>query len=516
MAGTGRAPWHRGAVRRAALLAPARPALVGVAFGTCTIWYADTFNAYKPEALGVVLGLVAIRVGITGLRSERPSRVALAGAIIGINLGVHAIAALALALLFTAAVLVELFDRRRALRVALVGLGCAALLAACVTLSMGWALQGRALVAGDAQRPHLAANGSDPTLVYLERNAGHFGPVSQRPLTSELAKGIDNPWPGLDLLSIGGGLALAAIGIGIVAASVLDDRRARRLLASMIVFAILETAVVVYFAASYDTYIPRHTGLSRLFGYAPLVFALLGGLAVQGYGALARRLTRSPIRPRLRAGVAVFVACGAVLGATMLTADSYRGQKAIPADGQTALRYLARHASSGQVLLSNAGTRGVFEFWTPVDDVLEARQPLIEKAAFLDRGINLLDRAHVYLDGSGEANFADRLHVSWIVIADRASDVGAAALYGLPPAQYTYRGFERVWHRDGITVYRRVKPLPGAPVLGPVRHRAAQTIAAVLLVLLAMGTCLLAIAWVTPKRRARRGGRVSRSASQVG
>jgi hypothetical protein len=492
------------------------PALAGAALGACTIWYSGTFNAYKPEAMGVVLGLVAIRVGVTGLRTDRPSRVALAGAIIGVNMGVHAIAAFALALLFAAAMLVELFDRRRALRIAITGLGCAALLAACITLSMGWALQGRALVSGDAQRPHLAANGSDPTLVYLERNVGHFGPVGQKTLTSELAEGIDNPWPGLDLLSIGGVLALATIGIGVVAASVIDDRRARKLLGSIAVFAVLEAAVAAYFAASYDTYIPRHTGLSRLFGYTPLGLALLGGLAVQGYGALVARVAPRLTRPRPQVVIAVLVACGAVAVGTWLTVDPYRGQRGIPADGQAALRYLDRHATSGQVLLSNAGTRGIVEFWTPVDDVLEARQPLIEQAVFLDRGIDLLDRAHAFFDGTGEARLADRLHVSWIVIADRATDLGAASTYGHPPANSTFRAFERVWHRDGITIYRRVKEFPGAPVLGAVRHRAAQTIGAVLLVLLAIGVCLLGIAWLTPKRRARRGGRFSGSAKQVG
>lgn len=492
------------------------PALAGAALGTCSIWYSGTFNAYKPEAMGIALGLVAIRVGVTGLRTDRASRVALAGAIIGVNMGVHAIAAFAMALLFAAAVLVELFDRRRAPRIALIGLGCAALLAASITLSMGWALEGRALVAGDAQRPHRAANGSDPTLIYIQREAGNFGPVAQRSLTSELTQGIDHPWPGLDLVSIGGVLAFTAIGIGVIAASVFDDRRARKLLGSMVVFAVLGTAVVVYFAASYDTYSPRHTGLSRLSGYAPLGLALLGGLAVQGYMALATRVAPRLTRPRLQAGVAVFVACGAVVGATWLTADPYRGQSAIPADGQAALRYVARHATSGQVLLSNAGTRGIFEFWTPVDDVLEARQPLIEKPAFLDRGIDLLDRAHEFFDGTGEANLADRLHVSWIVVAHRAIDLGAAPRYGHPPANSTYRGFQRVWQRDGITIYRRMKPLQGAPVLGAARHRAAQTTAAALLVLLATGVCLIGIAWVTPKRRARRGERFSGTVKQAG
>ncbi|MEA2546151.1 MAG: hypothetical protein QOI09_1424, partial [Chloroflexota bacterium] len=71
-----------------------RPAAVaGVVVTAGTTFYLAKFDAYKPEALGIVVGLAALWLVVRGLRGGARSWILLAGASMGVGLSVHAIAA---------------------------------------------------------------------------------------------------------------------------------------------------------------------------------------------------------------------------------------------------------------------------------------------------------------------------------------------------------------------------------------------------------------------------------------
>ncbi len=240
------------------------------------------------------------------MRRRDPMLLLFAGAMLGINLGVHAIGAVIAGMLFAGAVVAELVteaDARR--RSTIVALLLAGVLALGVAAATGWALQGRTLVISDASNPQLLPDGRDPTFLFLERNAGRFEEVHQPGLDDELSGNLETPWNGFTLSS-GWGVLL---GIGVIGGIVLGWRSRQRALRqgviAVLVFGALLTVGVVYFAASYDTFVPRHTGLGRFVQYAPLVTAMLAALAIEGIALrleTAQRRRPTPGRRRPRGG----------------------------------------------------------------------------------------------------------------------------------------------------------------------------------------------------------------------
>ncbi len=474
-------------------------ALVGTALVVATVAFADKFNTFKPESYGIILGLVVVRLGVRGVRRRDPMLLLFAGTILGLTFGVHAIGAVIAGMLLAGAVAAELItvaEQRR--RSTLLALLLAVVLALAVTAGTGWALQGRTLVISDASNPTRRADGRDPTFLFLERNAGHFGKVHAPELANELSDNLQTPWDGFDIAS-GWGVLL---GIGIIGGIVIGLTTRRRGLQqgviAIVVFGALLTAGVVYFAASYDTFVPRHTGLGRFVQYAPLLLAMLAAMAIEGITLRLESLTITT-RHRLVAGmgVAVVVLSSLALGIS-LTLNRYRTQNELPSSGARVLDQLAARAKPGEAVLVNAGTRGIFEFWTGMEDPLEARQALIENPKFVAHATALLEDTDRFFRGTGAPDLADRLGVNWIVVTRRPSDLGAGASYGSPPARWTVPGFTAQHAPDGFVILHRTTATAGRRFTGPAQDRTAQTL------LVLAGAAAIVAATASAWRRAGR------------
>jgi hypothetical protein len=482
-------------------------ALTGTALVVATLAFADKFNTFKPESYGIILGLIAVRLGVRGVRRKDPMLLLFAGVIVGLNLGVHAIGAVIAGMLLAGAVVAELVTVAEARRRSTIGaLLLAGMLAIGVAGAAGWALQGRTLVISDASNPARLADGRDPTFLFLERNAGHFGEVEAPSLDEELSDNLQMPWDGFDLTSLWGAL----LGAGIVAGIGIGLRARRRSLQQAVIaivtFAVLLTAGVVYFAASYDTFVPRHTGLGRFVQYAPLVIAMLAAVAIEGVAVRLDSVSEESRQRFARVMTASAVVVGAVAIGISLTLDRYETQNELPRSGERVLETLAEQGRPGEVVLVNVGTRGVFEFWTDLEDPLEARQALIENPKFVARATARLEDTNRFFTGTGAADLPDRLGVDWIVVAPLPSELGAGASYGTPPAGWTVPGFVAQPARDGFIILRRDPPTPqsGEPraaFIGPAQDRRTET----LLVLLVVGGIVAAVwvAWRAAGRRSR-------------
>ncbi len=478
-------------------------ALAGTALVVATLAFADKFNTFKPESYGIVLGLIVVRLGVRGVRRRDPMLLLFAGAILGLNLGVHAIGAVIAAMLLAGAVVAELITvagaRRRSTIVALLLAGVLALGVAAAT---GWALQGRTLVISDASNPALLPGGRDPTFLFLERNAGRFKAVHQPDLGDEISGNLQTPWDGFQLDS-GWGVLL---GVGVLAGIVIGLTSRRRALRqgviAVVVFSALLTAGVVYFATAYDTFVPRHTGLGRFVQYAPLVIAMLAALAIEGIALRIEALTVVARHRVLAATGAAVVVIGALAFGISLTVNRYRPQNQLPDSGARVLHTLAARAKPGEVVLVNAGTRGIFEFWTGLEDPLEARQALIENPKFVARATALLEDTDRFFTGTGAAHLPDRLGVNWIVVTPRPSDLGAGASYGSPPPGWSVPGFTAQAAHDGFVILHRPTATAGRRFTGPAKDRAAET----LLVLVGAAAIASAAAWGWRRDRGRAAG----------
>jgi hypothetical protein len=466
-------------------------AMTGTALVTATLAFTDKFNTFKPESFGIILGLVAVRLGVVALRRREPPLLLFAGVVVGLNLGVHAIGAVIAGALLAAALVAELVTVREMRRRETFGaLALAALLAVGVAAATGIALQGRALVISDASRPARTVDDTDPTFLFLERNAGKFGEVNPPSLDEELSDNLQTPWEDFTLDS-GPGILLVGLTVGGITVGLVARRRSlAQGVITTVGFAGLLAAGVVYFAVSYDTYVPRHTGLGRFVQYAPFVSALFVALAIEGVAVWLER-TDAPARHRhlAVAGAAVLVLGGVALAIT-LTVQRYDRQNTLSPAGRDLLNHLAAEGKPGQTVLTNVGTRGIFEFWTGLEDPLEARQALIESPAFVNRSIALLEDTHRFFTATGVPRLADRLGADWIVVSPSPSLLGAGASYGSPPPGWTVPGFTAEPKQDGIVLLRRDAPITGQRFIGDAKDRTVAT-----LLVLAAAAVVSALAW---------------------
>lgn len=473
-------------------------ALTGTALVIATLAFADKFNTFKPESYGIILGLIVVRLGVLGVRRRDPMLLLFAGAILGLNLGVHAIGAVIAAMLLAGAIVAELITVAEARhRPTIVALLLAGVLALGVAAATGWALQGRALVITDASNPALLPDGRDPTFLFLERNSGHFQQVHEPKLRDELSDNLQTPWNDFQLNSGWGVLLGVGIAAGIVIGLTSRRRALQQGVIAVVVFSVLLTAGVIYFATAYDTYVPRHTGLGRFVQYAPLVIAMLAAFAIEGIALRIESLTVVARHRVLAAAGATVVVVGSLALGISLTLNRYRPQNQLPESGARVLDTLAARAKPGEVVLTNAGTRGIFEFWTGLEDSLEARQALIENPTFVSRATALLEDTHRFFTGTGAADLPDRLGVNWIVVTPRPSDLAAGASYGSPPPGWSVPGFTTQPAHDGFVILHRTTATAGRRFTGPAEDRATET-----LLVLAGGAALAgAVAWAWRRNR---------------
>jgi hypothetical protein len=459
-------------------------AVVGLAGVASTVFFLAKFDAYKPEALGIVLGLIALGSAVRGIRARRRSWILTAAAVLGADLAVHAIAATVCGLLVLAAAGIAWLAGRDRARV--LGWGVqAAVLGLAVSMAIGYGLQGRAIVAGEALNPALV-EGADPTWTYFLRSTGDFTEPEPAPPARPLAGGVGSPWPGFRLTSAFGWWLIAVGGIGAFLLAAFGGRRGREAVATIVMAGVLLGAGIGFFALAFETYVPRWTGLVRFGQYVPLLAATGVAIGLEGYRLAWRRLTG------LRLAWAVPLA--AVLGAAWLLPlayDRYAGDPRIAPAGHEALTTLASLGGPADAVLSNALTTGTLEAFSGLEAPLEGRQPLIEDPALLATANERLLAAHRFFVDPADRAILDELGTRWLVALDDPATLGATAtLGGSPAALRGVEGLREAWSGDGVAIFE-VTDLQTTPVVDDLRPSAiaeavavaAAALAAVVLVI---------------------------------
>lgn len=447
------------------------PAIVGTALLGGSLTMLSKFNAYKPEALGIVLGLAALWLVVVGLRHRRAAWILLAGLVLGLDLAVHAIAATVVGLVIVGVGVAEWGSGVAAGRVAaerprrgrwnrrpigwLVG---AALAGVALSVAIGVLFQGRPLVATDALHPTLV-DGRDPTWTFFLRSTGDFrDPEPPRPALP-LARGVTTPWDGLTVASATGWWFVAVVGVGAFFVLARPSWRGRAGVVGWSLAAGLLGLGMAVFALRFETYVPRWTGLVRFGQYVPILAAVGAAFALEGGRWAWRLVAAGPLRPVARRWVVRAVAVGALawfvgVAGAALTREATRLSPA----GERALAELARLGSPGDVVLSNVLTPGTIEFFTGLEVPLEGRQPLIEELEVLDTANALLLRAHRFWTGDRRADdLLGDLRVRWLLVADDPALLGASAGLGGSTAVLAGRpGIEVVWREGGVAIARVV------------------------------------------------------------
>lgn len=464
----------------------AAPALVGVGAIATTALFVTKFNVYKPESLGILIGLAALWLLVQGARYRRPSMILWAGAAIGLAVNVHAIAATVFGLLMAAAGIVELAQRSGG-RVALLrALVAAAALTVVLVVALGWSLQGRAAVISDALRPTMNGN-DDPTWTYLRRSNGDFSGRQVPPrLIDEIASSVSRPWPNEPIVAGRNQWLIAVGGAGLLLALAFGSPTLRRGVGVGLLGGILLTSAMLAFALVFETYVPRHTGLGRMGQYIPLFAGTVLGFAAAGYEATWRRIIGS--RPAAVKGLlAVAVAVG--LAVPYLNAAYYASETRITPPGLDALEALRTMAAPGDIAISNAVTFGTLEFFSGVEAPFEGRQPLIEDPKLLHDVNALLIALNRYLASplnESAVTAIESLGARWLVIVDDPDSLGADDLFGGFVARFDNDPTVRLaWQAEGIAIFESTLPHATAAQIQPARPRPLRLVAAAVAALFA-------------------------------
>ena len=437
---------------------------VAVAGAICvagTTFFLAKFDAYKPEAYGIVLGLAALWLVVMGVRHGRRSWILLGGAALGLDLAVHAIAATVMAFLVVGFAVAELLARREERRTAFGWLVRAAALGLLLSVVLGIGLQGRPLVATSAMNPATVGD-DDPTWTFFLRSTGNFVVPEPPPPRRPLAGGVTTPWPGLRLTSAFGWWLIPFVGIGLIALAYLGGRRARSGLLGLAGGTTLLVLGIGFFAVAFDTYVPRWTGLVRFGQYLPLLAGLGVAFAMAGYLRAWSWLAQVRVPRQLLP----LVAAAGVLWLVPSAFGRYAAETRISAPGRAAMEEVRLVARPGDVILSNALTTGTLEFFTGVEAPLEGRQPLIEEPDVLAAANDLLLDAHAWFAQPDERTFLDDLGVHWILAVEEPSALGASAtLGGSPAALDSVAYLHRVWSDSGVALYEVMRPNTAAAVV---------------------------------------------------
>lgn len=475
------------------------PAIAGATLVAGSAFFLAKFDAYKPEAFGIVLGLIALWLVVRGLRSGRRSWVLMAGALLGLGLSVHAIAATVMGLFVAASAGAEWLMLRRDRLPSLGWLLRAAILGLLISVVMGIGLQGRAVVASAALNPS-TAGGSDPTWIFFLRSTGDFSEPAPPPPQRPLAGGVTTPWPGFRIASAFGWWLVPVVGIGLAFQFGLGGRRARAGVISLLAAGAFLGAGILFFALAFETYVPRWTGLVRFGQYAPLGVGLAAGMAVAGYLRVWTWLTEARV-PRPLPAILAVVALAWLLP---LAVTRYGAEARIDGEGRAALEALRERAEPGDVVLSNVLTTGTIEMFTGTEVPLESRQPLIEESGLLAAADQLLLDAHRFFEAPTDRQLLDRLGVRWVLVADEPSTLGAGATLGGGAASLDdLAALREAWSGDRISLLEVVDPVSGAAV---VDSRVAavdlpRTIGAALVGVLIGGAIVVPLAWRPSLRR---------------
>lgn len=450
-----------------------RPAAIcGAAAVSATTFFLVKFNAYKPESFGIVVGLACVLLVAYGVRHRRPRWLLLAGVGFGVCVGIHGIAAAVTGTLALGAAFAERRSLRGAARDQIVGPGLgAAGVAVAVVLATGLALQGRAVVASDAANPG-AGSSTDPTWAFLERHEGNFSSVEPPQVSEQALDSVSRPWPS-SLVSDGLWIPLTAVVlIGIVAAARSRSQRLRAGGWALAVWLAILLAAAAFFALAFDTFIPRHTGVTRIGGYgyllAGLGIALVAQLALR---AVARRGSPGAIRMAAAAAVVFFVCWAVPVGVVSLAGHSEVG----PEGGRALAELRSRGSDGGGAVLANVSTRGVIEQQTGLEVPVEGRQPVIEDPGFLAAANDRLAEVEEFFvnagaRAAGAGDVLDRLDVRFVLAASDPDQLGSpyhfADTSGLASRLAREPALQPVWSEPGIELFEVRGWSPGPERVG--------------------------------------------------
>jgi hypothetical protein len=428
-------------------------AVLAVAGTAMSFLFLGKFNTYKPESLGIVVGLLACWLIVMGLRNRRGSWAIVGGVALGAAVAIHAIAATVLAFLVVGACLAEIWDSRGLRTRLFAAAASAAVITVLVVLATGTALQGRPLVVTDASRP-TAGRAVDATWTYLEYSNGRFTYRPPPTPAAQLGRAA-RPWPGISLDGLNGVWLAWLAGLGLALVALYGDRQARMGLLAILLATASLAAGIAYFALFFTTYVPQHTGLVRFAQYIPLVAGFGVGFIFEGHVLAWERITRSKISRYFEA-VAAAVAIAVIIP---VTDGEFRMDRGIEEPGQEAIEQLARLAPAGDVVLSNSLTNGTLEFFTHLEAPLEGRQPLLEEPALLDHANATLLAAHRFFGPEHDDTILSDLGVRWVLVADRPRTLGGTASLGgsVASAATDPRLVER-WVGTGVALFEVVPP----------------------------------------------------------
>lgn len=435
-------------------------AISGVAVTLGSVFWLAKSDAFKPEALGIVVGLAALWLVVKGLRHGQRSWVLIGGVSLGLDLSIHAIAAIVMGLLVAGFGGAEWLFLRRARWARGSWLVRAAVLGLLLSVAMGVGLQGRATVATSALNPG-TAQGTDPTWTFFLRSTGDFSEPERPPPERPLAGGVTTPWAGLRVASAFGWWLLPVLGIGAAFLVGLGGRRGRAGVVGLALAGGLVSAGVLLFAVGFTTYVPRWTGLVRFGQYAPLLAAIAVAIAAAGY----LRVWSWLVERRVPQAVGLVAA---VLGAAWLVpmaSSRFGGEPRIGGDGAAALGTLRQIGRPGDVVLSNVLTTGTIESFTGLENPFEGRQPLIEQPEFLAAANQLLLDGHAWFERPDVSGLPARLGVRWILVADAPAVLGASATLGGSVATMSATsGLRQIWSGDGVAIFEIDRPNRSASV----------------------------------------------------
>ena len=428
--------------------------LVGVCVAITT-FYLSKFNGYKPEALASGIGLLGIWLLVRGLRDSSRELIMAGGVTFALSMCVHPIAAIGVIVLGVVSSAIEVIRtcpaRRRA---ALTSLVIAAAATVVITASVGIALQGRAFAAGDASNPQRTADGTDSTFKFREYQAGRFETSAAPSALDEFRTNVETVWPGKHWTEIAGLIAIALIILGIGCALIFANLAACRGAIVALAYAAALISVIAVFILCFDTFVPQHTGSGRFVDYIPLAIALCAATAAEGWASATTRLFGKRVGRAI--GIAAF---GITLVIAVYSVFDYANTGSVlTPNSEAALRFLRENAQPGEVVVSNAATRGLIEFATgKVENPLDARQPLIEDPVFLRDATAALLRTHAFLSDPAK-NPPPFEPLTWVVIAD-PGEFGTSTSYGGSINAFSSRaaaiGLQPVWSRPGITIFHR-------------------------------------------------------------
>jgi hypothetical protein len=275
---------------------------------------------------------------------------------------------------------------------------------------------------------------------------------------------------------------------------------------------------MLFFGLKYHTFIPQHTGLTRIAIYLGLLYGLGLALAAEFVADWLGRFELDSMQVAVLGAAAVVFFAAWAIGVGLPALNKYGG---IGSEGREALSVLKKERlGTDEAVLSNISTRGLIGFTTGLQAPIEGRQPVIEDPEFLTDANRALVEVHHYFDNPVSAGVPRRMGARWLLISNGSRGFGSPFNLGPPTgevqriARQTY--VEEVWRSRNLALFKLRGPVAAIDPVGPHKTLGLR----VLFALLAIGVSTLVLWRVElPARRRSNGGdpggRIESTGSQL-